>query len=217
MLFSDLLAGPAETVVADLRDYPEWHRGRRRYGVWIVPVVQAELIDYITRARAMLSDVLYPCTLRQPHLTVFVCGFHRPRGTAGDDFLPRQLRSQIAALRSGAPACARLPLAAPDSFASAAFLPVADPEGRIARWRQLLGQSMREIRPSPYVPHITLGLYRQRLDAATVRERLEQLPTPPAALAATELHYTTYAAQNQFGPLRSERRHVLSNETSEAP
>lgn len=210
MLFSDAAAGPAETLVAELRDYPEWHRGRHRYGVWVVPITQPELLAYIEQARARLADVLHPSLLRQPHLTVFVCGFHRPRGSADDDFSPHQLRRQIAALRSGAALSAELPLGRPDSFASAAFIPVADPDGQLAHWRHLLGHAAREVRPSPYVPHVTLGLYRRRLDADSVRERLGELSAPPGALIATELHYATYAARNQFGPLRSQRRCLLA-------
>ena len=35
MLFSDPANSPAETLVTELRDYPQWHRGRQRYGVWV--------------------------------------------------------------------------------------------------------------------------------------------------------------------------------------
>lgn len=210
MLFSDPETGPAETLVAELRDYPEWHRGRERYGVWVLPIVQPALLDYVARTRDALSDLLHPSPHRQPHMTVFVCGFHQPRKRADDDFSPSLLRRQQARLRSHAGGRVALPLAKPDSFASAAFIPVDDREGRIAHWRALLGSVSDEVRQSAYVPHITLGLYRRRVDAPTIRRRLALLDAPPLALEATGLHYVTYAARDQLGPLRVHRRWPLT-------
>jgi hypothetical protein len=58
MLFSNLQASPTETLVAELRDYPEWHRGRERYGVWIAPVEQPALLAYIEEARHRLGSLI---------------------------------------------------------------------------------------------------------------------------------------------------------------
>jgi len=206
MLFSDPETGPAETLVAELRDYPEWHRGRKRYGVWVLPVVQPALLDYLARMRHALADLLHPSALRQPHVTVFVCGFHQARRRADDDFSSGLLRKQWALLCREAPRRVTLPLAKPDSFAGAAFIPVHDGEGQIARWRERLGSISEEVRQAAYVPHITLGLYRHRVDAPTIRQRLAALEAPPVALSATELHYVTYAARDSLGPLRIQRR-----------
>lgn len=214
MLFSDPATSPGETLVADLRDYPEWHRGRKRYGVWVLPIVQPDLLDYVARMRDALADLLHPCPLRQPHVTVFVCGFHQALKRADDDFSRSLLRQQQALMRRDAPRRSVLPLAKPDSFASAAFIPVDDGEGRIARWRGLLGSVSREVRQSTYVPHITLGLYRRRVDAPTIRQRLAALEASPIALIASELQYVTYAAGDQRGPLRVERRWPLAEDAA---
>lgn len=211
MLLSDPDTGPAETLVADLRDYPEWHRGRERYGVWILPIVQPELLDYLARAREALSDLLYPSPRRQPHMTVFVCGFHQRRKRADDDFSMGLLRQQLAQLRGHAGVAATLSLGRPDSFASAAFIPVDDKDGRLAHWRSLLGSISDEVRQATYVPHITLGLYRRKVDAQTVRRRLAAIAAPKVGLEATELHYVTYAARDQLGPLRVHRRWLLGD------
>lgn len=211
MLFSDPVNGPAETLVAELRDYPEWHRGRKRYGAWVVPITQPDVLDYVAHARDALADLLHPCPLRQPHVTVFVCGFHRPRGRAHDDFPSVLLRRQRALLRRMAHRPAVLPLARPDSFASAAFVPVEDSAGGIARWRALLGSVSNEIRQADYVPHITLGLYRRQADAPTIRQRMAALEMPPPTLTATELHYVTYKASDQRGPLRTQHRWPLQD------
>lgn len=210
MLFSDPLASPAETLVAELRDYPEWHRGRERYGVWIAPVEQPALLAYIDEARRRLGDLLHPSPQRQPHLTVFVCGFHQPCAVHDDDFPPDRLQRQITLLESAIGAPCTLPLAAPDSFASAAFIPVGDPEGRLAQWRVLLGHASREVRQAAYVPHLTLGLYRRRLGADALRQRLAAIEAPSVALSIRQLHYVTYDARSQFGPLHVQHRSVLA-------
>ncbi|MET3651380.1 2'-5' RNA ligase family protein [Dyella japonica] len=208
MLFSDPIAGPAETLVADLRDYPEWHRGRHRYGVWVAPIDDPVLLDYIGVVRSQLADLIHPSPRRQPHLTIFVCGFHGA-GEWDDDFPLHRLDRQMALLQARAEAACALPLARLDSFASAAFIPVGDPMGRLARWRQALGEGSREIRQAPYVAHITLGLYRQCVPAQVIRQRLGEVAPPPSALNVTELQYVTYDARDQFGSLDCLRRVAL--------
>jgi len=208
MLFSDPVAGPAETLVASLRDYPEWHRGRERYGVWIAPVEEPALLRYISDARERLADLIHPSPRRQAHLTVFVCGFHGA-GYADDDFDPDCLARQVAALSEGSTGACALPLGNIDSFASAAFIPVGDPVGHLQKWREALGESTREIRQAAFVPHITLGLYRRCVTAAVLRQRLGAISAPPCALPVRALHYVTYDACDQFGPLRTMRRAPL--------
>ncbi|GGA04448.1 2'-5' RNA ligase family protein [Dyella caseinilytica] len=209
MLISDLEHGPLETVVAELRDYPEWHRHRKRYGVWLIPVDEPALLDYIDAARQQLADLLHPAQQRQPHLTLFVCGFEQPIRTADDDFLPAQRQTQIKSLQDLRDAACSLPLGAPDSFATAAFIPVHDPAGQLAQWRRILGQSAKEIRQAAYVPHITLGLYKRKVTAAEVRQRLRELDAPSTSLQISQLQYATYDVQLQFGPLETQHAVML--------
>jgi 2'-5' RNA ligase len=207
MLFSDLQHGPSETIAAELRDYPEWHRGRFRFGVWMIQVLDPALLDYIDSAQSRLADLLHPSQQRQPHVTLFVCGFEQPAACSeDDDFSPMQLQAQIDALYRVRGTPCRLPLAAPDSFASAAFIPVGDPEGRLTSWRDALGLGVREVRQAAYTPHITLGLYQRKIAADIVRQRLGQIEAPPVSLRVEDLHYATYDARLQFGPLESQRR-----------
>jgi 2'-5' RNA ligase len=207
MLISDLIHGPSETVVAELRDYPEWHRQRRRYGVWIIPVNDPVLLDYIEAARRRLADLLHPSQQRQPHLTLFVCGFEQPSHVADDDFSPTQLHDQIESLQGLREAACSLSLGAPDSFASAAFIPVMDSSGQLAQWRCVLEVAANEVRQATYVPHITLGLYKRKATAEEVRRRLGEIHAPSTSLRINQLHYATYDARLQFGPL--ETQHVV--------
>ena len=210
MLISDLKHGPSETLIAELRDYPEWHRQRQRYGVWIIPVSDPVLLDYIETARQRLADLLHPSQQRQPHLTLFVCGFEQEVHVADDDFSPTQLHDQIESLRDSRGAACSLPLGAPDSFASAAFIPVMDPSGQLARWRCALEWAAKEIRPTTYVPHITLGLYKRKAAAEEVRQRLREIDAPSTSLQVDQLHYAAYDARLHFGPL--ETLHVVNLE-----
>ena len=205
MLISDLQRGPSETVVADLRDYPQWHRQRYRYGVWTIPVEDPVLLHYISRARRQLADLLHPSEQRQPHLTLFVCGFEQPTCVAADDFSPAQLSEQLESLTSLPDGGCALPLRAPDSFASAAFIPVVDPLGRLTRWRGALAVAAHEVRQSSYVPHITLGLYQRKAGADEVRQRLGEIEAPAMSLQVSELRYVTYDARQHFGPLETQR------------
>ncbi|KRE89423.1 hypothetical protein ASG87_03535 [Frateuria sp. Soil773] len=216
MLFSDPEGGPAETVVTEWRDYPEWHRGRARYGVWLVPLLDPALLGYLREARRQLADLLHPDTERQPHLTVFVCGFEQPARVADDNFSPQQLQAQVGLLQRMRGPAFTLPLGRPDSFASAAFLPVGDPDGRLDGWRRMLGEAASEVRQAAYIPHVTLGLYRRKVDADTVRRRLAQLAPPPLPLRVGQLHYATYDARVLFGPLESRHRLLLEAETDGA-
>ncbi len=207
MLISDLKHGPSETVIAELRDYPEWHRQRQRYGVWVIPVNDSALLDYIAAAWLQLADLLHPPRQRQPHLTLFVCGFEQPRQVADDDFSPTQLHDQIESLQRLRGTACSLPLGAPDSFASAAFIPVMDPCGQLSQWRRALEVAAKEVRQAAYVPHITLGLYKRKAAAEEVRQRLREIDVPLMSLRISQLEYATYDARLHFGPL--ETRYVV--------
>jgi len=215
MLFSAPTTSPAETQVADLRDYPEWHRGRERYGLWMLPVEDETVLAYIAQLRARLADLLHPCPRRQPHVTLFVCGFHAAARMHDDDFAPEALSRQLALLSAHDGVPTRLPLGRPDSFASAAFIPLGDPLTRLATWRAVLSLAASEIRQADYVPHITLGLYRRRVSAQVLRARLQSLPAPELSLPVTGLHYATYDARDPFGPLQTHHRVPLRTPETE--
>lgn len=145
---------PRHTLPAELRDYPRWHRGRPHYAVWMVEVQQPALLAYIQHLQEQLADLLHPPGARQPHLTLFVCGFPQASQRYADDFTPARLDSQLQHLRPRAGSACVLPLGAADSFASAAFIPVYDPQQRLANWRQALAAGSREIRQAEYIAHI---------------------------------------------------------------
>lgn len=190
------------TLVAQPRDYPEWHKGRSRYGIWMVPIDCPRVLGYVEKVTEQLSDLLHP-TRRQPHLTVFVCGFEQPERVHDDDFTADQLARQMAALQRLQPPACSLQIGVPDSFASAAYLRVGDPDGQLSSWREALGEGGREVRFGPYVPHVTLGLYRRQLGAAELRRRLDAVTgTRQVELPVSRLEYADYDSRDMFGRLR---------------
>lgn len=192
----------SETLVAQRRDYPEWHKGRQRYGIWMVPIDCPQVLGYVAQVTGQLADLLHP-SRRQPHLTVFVCGFEQPGRVHDDDFTAAQLARQIAALQDLQPSACTLQVGGPDSFSSAAYLRVADPDGQLERWRKALAESCQEVRFGPYVPHVTLGLYRRQLTAAELRLRLQRVTgVQQLELPVNRLEYVTYESSDMFGPLR---------------
>lgn len=194
----------SETIATELRDYSEWHKGRSRYGIWMIPINCPRVLAYLDQATHQLADLLHP-SRRQPHITLFVCGFEQERRVNNDDFTAAQLQQQIAALRT-LPLSATLQIGRPDSFASAAYLSVSDPEGQLHAWRALLAECCNEIRPLAYVPHITLGLYRQGISADKLQERLDDIHCPAGLLlTVNRLEYATYSSADMFGSLECQQ------------
>ncbi len=109
------------TVRLEDRDYPEWRRGRERYGIWMVDADTAPVRERVGRVRGEFDGLFTPHQ-RSPHITLFVCGFINEPAILDDDFDGAMLARQRAAL-----ALARLPaftleIGGIDSFDSAAFL-----------------------------------------------------------------------------------------------
>lgn len=208
MLLSDPNNSPLHSLACELRDYPEWHRGRSRYGLWLLPVQCPALLAHIAWLRQQLADLLHSAGRRQAHISLFVCGFSSGLRRLDDDFSKTQLQGQLRELGRTPRAALSLQIGQPDSFASAAILPIHDRSGQLAAWRQRLAEHSTEIRQSAYLPHITLGLYRQSLPAELLRERFSALQQRgPEQLQVRHLQYATYQARQLSGPLRV--RHSL--------
>ena len=206
MLLSSSQRSFNETLVTELRDHPQWHRGRHRYGVWVLPIECPQLLAYIDLVTRQLGDLIHP-SRRQPHITLFVCGFEQPSRYYDDDFTTDQLERQIAGLEAMEVTPCSLQIGAVDSFASAALLTVTDPMGQLDRWRRVLARSCTEIRFTAYVPHLTLGLYRRRIGVDELRQRLAALSQVDAlTLPVSCLEYATYSSIDQFGPLSCKKR-----------
>ena len=210
MLLSDPLQAPS-TLLPSLRDeYPEWHRGRPRYALWSIPVECPAMLQRLHEARRLLGDWLHPVQGRQAHISLFVCGFPCAVPCHDDDIGTAVLQAQHSALASLNAAPFELQIGGLDSFASAAFLGVRD-DGQLEQLRQALAPLSREIRQAAYVPHLTVGLYRQAVSAEQWHARAAPLhDSPPLSLAVRELQLVSYDARELQGPLRVEARVALA-------
>ncbi len=201
---------PDATLPCQLRDHPEWHLGRERYCLWSIPVECPRVLARLDAARLLLGDWLHPPSLRQAHITLFVCGFPCAEPRHDDDIATTRLDAQRDALEVLRMAPFELSIGGLDSFASAAFLTVGE-DARLDQLRQALGRLATEVRQAPYVPHLTVGLYRMAANTAEWRRRAAALGgCPPLALPVRELQLVSYAAAEPQGQLRIEARVALA-------
>ena len=197
------------TLPQEDRDYPEWHQGRTHYGVWLIDADVHAVRERITQAQAHLAPLLVHHQ-RQPHITLFVCGFMADVVAHGDDFTPAMLAAQQAALQALQPVAFTLHIGAIDSFDSAVFLRAGDPDNGLERLRHALGQGAREVRQSAYVPHLTVGLYRGAFDKQQVSAQLQSfVPDAPIPLRVERIHFARYEARVLGGPLALCEAHGL--------
>ena len=197
------------TLPQEDRDYPEWHHGRTHYGVWLIDADISAVRERITQAQAHLAPLLVHHQ-RQPHITLFVCGFMADVVAHGDDFTPDMLAAQQAALQALQIKPFTLQIGAIDSFDSAVFLRVDDPDQGLAPLRHALGQGTREIRQSAYVPHLTVGLYSGAFDKDLVTGKLQSFANhKPIPLRVERIHFARYEARVLGGPLQMCHTHAL--------
>ncbi len=197
------------TLPQEDRDYPEWHLGRMHYGVWLIDADVGAVRERITQAQAHLAPLLVHHQ-RQPHITLFVCGFMADVVAHGDDFTPDMLAAQQAALQALQLEPFTLQIGAIDSFDSAVFLRVGDPDNGLAPLRHVLGQGTREIRQNTYVPHLTVGLYSGAFDKELVTGKLQSFANhKPIPLRVERIHFARYEARVLGGPLQLCHTHLL--------
>lgn len=208
-----VLAMPAQVPAA-------WLCGRTRYAVWVIDGAESPHTAWHLRRRlAAVRAALAPWITwgrRQPHLTLQVCGFMRDASVAqwNDDFTPAMQAAQCAALVQQAPRRFTLRLGEVASFASAAYLTVDDVDGALPALRQALALAHDEFRHGPWVPHVTLGLYRRAWPWAEVQAALQRLHATqrwrPLTLRVRSVALVSYDAADLGGRLRTVWRHTLT-------
>ena len=191
-----LLQADTQLIATEIRDYPEWHKGRSDYGLWYIEIDQPELIQYLDEIQAQFCDLLLPAQQRQYHITLFVCGFLQPSVYQyDDDFQIQQLHHQIKSLEALQLTTFELEIRQIDSFSSALFLHIKDQDHVLAQIRQQFAQVSGEIAALEYCPHITLGLYREAWLSDIVLERIEQLSIKTINIEVKKLTFGYYKAQ----------------------
>jgi 2'-5' RNA ligase len=198
------------TVPIEDRDYPEWRRGRERYGIWMVDADTAPVRERVEQVRGELSG-LFTQHQRGPHITLFVCGFINEPAVLDDDFDGAMLARQRAALAAARLPAFTLEIASIDSFDSAAYLRVRDPARALPAIRAALAGAQAEVCPGRYTPHLTVGLYRAAFPKTEVCRRFAALTAgPPLRLTVREIAFAGYAARELGGPLETIERVPLA-------
>lgn len=189
-----------ETVPSPVHDHPDWHHGRQDYSVWLIEL-GVEVSQKVAAAREHLSPFLITPYRRQPHITIFVCGFLADAPRYDDDYSAEQFGRHAQLLREAAVKPFTVEIGGLNSFVSAPFLEVADPEGGLDRVRALLSSKGKEIGRSAYTPHITVGLYSGAFPGSLVNERISSFPKDPCKLAVDRITFATYEAWEMAGAL----------------
>jgi 2'-5' RNA ligase len=190
-----------ETIPSPVHDHPDWHHGRQDYSVWLVELGGMEVSQKVAAAREHLSPFLLKPYQRQPHITIFVCGFLADTPQYNDDYSAGQLERHAHLLNVSAVKPFTVEIGGLNSFASAPFLEVADPEGGLDRVRSLLSSTGKEIGRSSYTPHITVGLYSGAFPSSRINERISSFPKDPCKLTVDRITLATYKAREMAGAL----------------
>ena len=203
------------TIPAEARDFPEWHHGRETYAVWILQLEDGAISEKFKAARDHLDGYLLKPYRRQPHITLFVCGFLVEKPQYNDDFTHQQLQTQFKTLEKADIGPFEIEIGGINSFASAPYLEVHDLDDGISRLRELLSRGAREFRTAPYTPHLTVGLYSGAYPSEDVMSRMATFLRKPIRWKVNQITLATYQAQEFAGRLHYLQTISFDNDVSE--
>ncbi len=196
----------------------EWHRGRRDYAVWLLPVRHPEVVAEVSRLQALLAPFIRPVPLDELHITVWVLGFPTAEPTLDDDVELGLLARSQGSLRADPPGACRLRLGPPGSFRSAAILEARDPHGDLVALRGRLLDGPPEQRFAEFRPHLTLGTYTADHPVPDVLRALQgERHGPSVDLRLDELVRVELDAWSSAAPMRTVDRHNLSTHAPSEP
>ena len=190
---------PLLTLPSEQKDFVDWRRGRRYFAVWAIDLDGTLLRRASADIREALDDYWLPGYVRQPHLTVALCGFPAASAGPADDYGFAHFAAQRQALIAAAPVRFEVEIGAPDSFVSAAYFSVRDVEGGLEKLRRILGAEVEE---AGFVPHVSFALYRLALPLSAVLAELQaRSPLAPCRLTVSKVVWMVYEAAVIGGPL----------------
>ncbi|MFT3666765.1 2'-5' RNA ligase family protein [Piscinibacter sp.] len=194
--------GQGLTLASEPRDFPDWHLGRPRFALWAIALDDADVDTRLARVREALGGLLLAGYRRQPHLTVQVCGFPVAAPARHDDFGAGRLEAQLDALARSRAAPFELRIGDAFSFTSAACLSVQG--DALPPLRASLQRAAPSSDATPYVAHVTAGLYAGAWPLREVHERLASIPPAPALrVRVRALDWMCYDSADIAGPLQT--------------
>ncbi|MBK7972776.1 MAG: 2'-5' RNA ligase family protein [Deltaproteobacteria bacterium] len=180
----------------------EWRRGRSRFAVWVLRILEHAVVERMARVATALGDAIVPVPAHDAHVTAFVAGFPCAGEPRHDDDVPwRVLGEQGVALRAALAAPIELHVGGANACASCAFLDVHDASGALAAARHALARIHPEVRFAPYVPHVTVGRFQDTRAAAPLAAVLARLRDErPITLTIGALELVTFDATDEGHP-----------------
>lgn len=207
-----MLADTSVAIQSELRDFPEWHHGREKYVIWLLRCEENEDIrKRFLSAREHIKEYLLEPYKRQPHITLFVCGFLVKDITYNDDILEEQIESQKEALEKSGIGKFEVEIGRMNSFASAPFLEVEDIENGIFQLRSILSKGAREFRTEPFRPHLTIGLYADQYSSKEILKRMKEYKREKIRWKVERVTLATYKTREVTGQLSYEYNYCLEN------
>lgn len=188
-------------IPTEQRDYPEWHLNRKQFALWYLQIEQSDGMAYCQRLTQHFSHFMIQPIQRQPHVTIFVCGFWLDPVIRADEFSSLQLAKQLQQLQQSSLEPIQLQTGQIRSFESSLCIEIHDPQQRLQQLRAILNQSATEIRVQPYFPHISLGIYRQAYDYDQIMASINAVEQQYFTLHCSQLHFGYYQPQHLQGPL----------------
>lgn len=183
------------------QDYPDWHKNRQNFAVWYIEIDHPTIIHYCQKLRQQFSQFLHDDYHRQFHITLFVNGFLVDEPQFDDDFTSADLARQIDQLQNMNCPAFSVYLTHIHSFSSSLFIQVNDEYQYLTKLRQQLGQTLVEVAPTQYVPHITLGFYHQAFLGQTILDKIAQVTTQNIEMKVNKLICGIYQANQLQGKL----------------
>ena len=197
-----LTPSSAKTIRNIQRDFPEWHLGRPHYLLWALDVDLEPVRQRVAAAQNHLSARLLDGYVREPHITLSLCGFPSVAPRQLDDFGADLLHRQIDALHRLRPQAFTIAIGALDGFSSAPYLSVADSGGHIERLRASLDLCPHPLARTDYRPHVTIGLYADAWPLADIEAELARFaPGAPLRVEVSRLSLLAYASAQVGGTL----------------
>lgn len=181
-----------------------WAAGRTHYAVWGIRVSA----DPVCRRARTVQDALpagvRPLDASDLHVTVWVGGFPTASAPSHDDDIAEAALERQAQVLAGCRSF-RLHVGGTNSFTTAPFLEVTDPDGGLAALRAALGRAgPAELRFAPFLPHLTLGTATTNLPTARVRAAL--LPhraAAPLEVGVCQVEQLRFDATRPGAPLKT--------------
>ncbi len=187
-------------------DFVQWHRGRPYYYCWLVMVEAPAWKSALRQAALRLGPWLLSGYARQSHVTILPGGF------------PRRESLDMSAIS----ACARrippfwISLGPLGSFTSSPCFEVVDSDAMLGRLRSALRPVLRDplaqVSDSSYLPHLTVGLYRDRFSTGGIAAAIASFPVPvDTAILVDRISLCAYDTGTIKGPLTEVARVELGS------